>query len=141
MTFAQSVTTCFKKYATFSGRAKRSEYWWFVLFSYVGSLVISTVEGAINSSAPGEVALLSLAFMLGTFLPSLSVAVRRLHDKGRSGWWWWIWMVPIVGLIILIYWLATEGDPGPNEYDDASTPPSDGGSDNSGNSSIPSVKR
>ena len=146
MTFTQSVKTCLTKYVVFSGRASRSEFWWFVLFSYAGSLLLAFIETIINSSATGEVAILTTAFALATFLPSISVAVRRLHDRGRSGWWWWIILIPMIGIIVYLFWVITKGDEGPNQYGDDPVNPTGGfdsrdDDDETPSSSIPTVKR
>ncbi|MDR7335280.1 DUF805 domain-containing protein [Roseateles asaccharophilus] len=101
MTFQESIRTCFSKYVDFSGRASRSEYWWFFLF-----LVIIYVAGALFSD------FIYYLLVLGTFLPSLAVAVRRLHDTDRSGWWLLIGFIPLIGGIILIVLLAQEGKGG-----------------------------
>lgn len=98
MTFQESVQVCFSKYVDFSGRATRSEYWWFVLFTFVASVVISLFSST-----------LSYVFALAVFLPSISAATRRLHDTGRSGWWQLICLVPLIGVIVLIVFLAQEG--------------------------------
>ena len=82
MSFAESVSTCFRKYIVFSGRAQRSEYWWFFLFTFV----ISVVLGIIGSFAP-VLQFLEWVFSLAVLLPSLAVTVRRLHDTNRTGWW------------------------------------------------------
>lgn len=98
MTFAESVRTCFSKYVTFSGRAARSEFWWWTLFVFVSSLVLgfvdSTLFGTVESyqdgygfSAQTNTPIISGIFGLATLLPSLAVAVRRLHDRDKSGWW------------------------------------------------------
>lgn len=105
MSFGDSISTCFNKYAEFVGRARRSEYWWFVLFGLIVSIVLSPLSTS-----------LSLLASLALFVPSLAVAVRRLHDTGRSGWYLLISLIPLVGTIILIVWLATEGSPQPNQY-------------------------
>jgi uncharacterized membrane protein YhaH (DUF805 family) len=105
MTFQDAITTCFNKYAEFVGRARRSEYWWFVLFGIVVSLVLSPLSTS-----------LSLLASLALLVPNLAVSVRRLHDTGRSGWYLLLSLIPFLGVIILIVWLATEGKPGPNFY-------------------------
>ncbi|MFE3638768.1 DUF805 domain-containing protein [Streptomyces cellostaticus] len=99
-----------KKYAVFSGRARRQEYWMFFLFNIVISIVLTIIDAAIGSSVPAVI------YSLATLLPGLGVAVRRLHDTGRSGWWLLIGFVPLVGMIILIVFLATEGKPESNQY-------------------------
>ncbi len=97
MTFEDSIKTCFNKYAEFSGRASRSEYWWFFLFC----LLVSAALGYLSQS-------LSAVFSIATLLPSLAVGTRRLHDTGRSGWWQLMWLVPLVGWIVLIIFFAQE---------------------------------
>jgi uncharacterized membrane protein YhaH (DUF805 family) len=84
MTFTTAVRTCLAKYATFSGRARRSEYWWFQAFVLLVSFVGVALVFLLRSEVPGY---LLLVVMLGLVVPSISVTVRRLHDTGRSGWW------------------------------------------------------
>ena len=108
MGFGDAVKTCFTKYAEFKGRASRPEYWWFFL-SYVIVAVILSFLGDFGQTLLWIVA-------LGYFIPLLAAAVRRLHDTGRSGWWYLIGLVPLVGFIILIVFLATAGQPGSNQY-------------------------
>jgi uncharacterized membrane protein YhaH (DUF805 family) len=103
MTFIESVQTCYQKYATFDGTARRSEYWWFFLFAVIASAIL----GEINTS-------LSVIFSLASLLPQIAVATRRLHDTDRSGWWQLLYFLPIIGPIILIVFLAQEGRP--NRY-------------------------
>ncbi len=97
MDFQQAVKTCFTKYADFSGRAKRSEYWWFVLFIVIVSLVLSMFSQVLSG-----------IFSLAVFVPSIAAAARRLHDTNRSGWWQLIVFLPLVGWIILIVFLAQD---------------------------------
>ena len=87
MTFTAAIRTCLRKYATFSGRASRSEYWWFFLFCLLGGAVAESVEGAINGATgtTGGPTILSSVFALATFLPQLAAGWRRMHDTGRSG--------------------------------------------------------
>jgi len=87
MTFSQSVIICFRKFATFSGRASRSEYWWFFLFCMLGGFVASFTETTLNTAFrdPDEPRILSNAFNIVTLVPSLAVGWRRMHDTGRSG--------------------------------------------------------
>lgn len=105
MGFTDAVKTCFGKYADFSGRAKRPEFWWYWLFVFLVSLAIS----AVARSA-------SLLFSLATLLPSLAVGTRRLHDTDRSGWWQLLYFIPIIGWIIMIIFLVIEGGAGDNKY-------------------------
>ena len=116
-----AVKHVFSNFATFSGRARRSEYWYFVLFS----MIVSAVLGIFSKQTPTEIAgqtvmitqnkLLSL-YNLIVFLPSLAVVVRRLHDVGKSGWnYLWIFL-PIVGWIMILVWLCREGQHGDNRF-------------------------
>ena len=103
-----------KNYVGFSGRARRKEYWMFVLFNMIVSLVFS-ILGSIKGIG-GLFTVLSGLYSLGVFLPSIAVGIRRLHDIGKSGWWLLISLVPIIGGIWLIVLLATEGTSGENSY-------------------------
>jgi len=108
---------CLKKYADFNGRARRKEYWMFFLFYVIFAFVLSLIDNFIGwGFAEGTFGILYLIFALGTFLPYLAVLVRRLHDIGRSGWWYFIILIPIAGVIWLIVLLATDGEPGENQY-------------------------
>jgi len=100
-----------KKYAEFSGRARRTEYWMFLLVSFIISLVIQFVEYILGSSG-----ILGAVYGLAVLLPSLAVSVRRLHDIGRSGWWLLIGLVPVVGVIVLIVFAVQDSQPGANAY-------------------------
>ena len=104
MTFGESIKVCFTKYADFTGRATRSEYWWWILFTILAS--IATV--LVNE-------MLSAFFSLATILPSLAVAARRLHDTDRTGWLQLLWLIPIIGWIILLVWFIQEGKE-PNRF-------------------------
>jgi uncharacterized membrane protein YhaH (DUF805 family) len=108
MDFSQAVQTCLRKYADFSGRASRPEYWWFVLFVFGVGLLLHFVSH-----------LLAGLFHLGMLIPGLAAASRRLHDTNRSGWWQLIGIVPVLGWIVLIVFLAQEGQPGSNEHGEA----------------------
>ena len=99
MTFVESVKTCFGKYATFSGRATRSEFWWFCLLNFILCWI----------------PLVGFIWGLVVLIPSIAVAVRRLHDLGKSGWFYLLGFVPIVNLY-LIYLYASAGEAGENQY-------------------------
>lgn len=116
MGFAEAVKTCFAKYVTFSGRAARPEYWYWVLFGVLVSIVLAIVDFAVIGA---QVGILHDLFSLATFLPSIAVATRRLHDIDRSGWWQLLFFVPIVGAIILIVWLCRRGTLGANSFGQA----------------------
>lgn len=118
MNFATAVRRCFSNYATFSGRARRAEFWWFVLFNFFASFTLSFVDliffGLGHGMTGGQP--LSGLFTLAVLLPSLAVTVRRLHDTGKSGWWILLILIPFVGFVVLVWWYATAGDEGPNDY-------------------------
>ncbi|EKX87949.1 DUF805 domain-containing protein [Alloprevotella sp. oral taxon 473] len=108
---------CLQHYADFNGRARRSEYWYFVLFNFIVSILIGLSLGVI-AGLLNVPALVYLAYLwsLAVFIPSLAVSVRRLHDIGRSGWWLLLSLIPLVGAIILIIWHCTDSQPGANQY-------------------------
>lgn len=97
MTFGESISACFSKYATFDGRASRSEFWWFFLFTFLASAALGIVSDKLSG-----------LFSLAVLLPSLAVGARRLHDTDRSAWFLLLWFIPIIGWIILIIWAAQE---------------------------------
>ncbi|MGB0901783.1 DUF805 domain-containing protein [Halocynthiibacter sp.] len=111
MTFGQSIKTCLSKYVTFSGRAQRSEYWWWSLFVIVLTYGVMFIEIAVLGTA-----VLNLIISLALLLPGIAVTVRRLHDLDRSGWWILIAIIPLVGPIILLVWFCTKGTAGSNNY-------------------------
>lgn len=104
MTFTESIRVCFSKYTDFNGRASRSEYWWFVLFLVLASFVTDAISHK-----------LSMLFSLATLLPWIAVAARRLHDTNRSGWWQLIALIPVIGWIIIIYFMVQEAKE-PNNF-------------------------
>ena len=100
--------TVLKKYATFTGRAKRAEYWYFVLFSTIASIILTILDAIFGTLSPSGTGLLSGIYSLAVFIPALAVGARRLHDIGKSGWWQLIVLIPIIGVILLIVWFATD---------------------------------
>ena len=113
--FAGSVKAVFSKFATFTGRARRPEFWWFSLFSFVSNIAISFVE-FVALGYWGEYSFISTLYSFALLIPSLAVGARRLHDIGKSGWWQLIALIPLIGWIILIIWFAKKGDEGANAY-------------------------
>ena len=98
-----------KKYAVFSGRAQRAEYWYFVLFNTIVSIILMVLDVMLGTFDPRSVlGVLSGIYALAVFIPSLAVSVRRLHDIGKSGWWLLIGLIPLIGPILLIVWFATD---------------------------------
>jgi uncharacterized membrane protein YhaH (DUF805 family) len=106
MTFGQSIAICLqRKYARFSGRASRSEFWWFMLFELLVFLVASLIHDWVY-----------LVAVLALLLPGTGVGVRRLHDVGRSGWWMLLYFVPLIGFLVLLYWNVQPSQPHANAY-------------------------
>ena len=105
------LTLMTQKYASFSGRARRTEYWMFFLVYFVIALVIGVVEGLLSIGG-----YLTGIFALVHLLPSLGVTVRRLHDTGRSGWWILLSFIPIIGALVLLYFMVISGEPQDNAY-------------------------
>ena len=149
MDFITSIQTCFRQYFTFSGRARRSEYWWFYLFTFLGGLVTGLIDLVTNPNTE----IVGTLFSLAVLIPTLSVGARRLHDINKSGWWQ---ALPLIGLammlpgflhmlddgltfeqfsftplfiigilvvlatsILLIVWFATDGEHGANRFGDS----------------------
>jgi len=115
MIFWQAIASGFKNYVTFSGRAIRSEYWFWVLFSLLGGLATEILDAGIFSSDIPSASPPNGVFNLLTFLPSLAISVRRLHDIDRSGWWVLV-AFTIIGIFVLIYWACKRGTPGANRF-------------------------
>lgn len=112
----------FENYANFSGRARRSEYWYyqlaqfliFILFAVLGVIVGSLFDNTLGGLIGGYIVF--AVYSLVTLLPSLGVIVRRLHDTGKSGWFYFVSLIPFVGGIWILVVLCTEGNYGPNQY-------------------------
>jgi uncharacterized membrane protein YhaH (DUF805 family) len=124
MNFSTAIITVLKKYAVFSGRASRPEFWYWILAVALVSFVFAIIEGALLAPALGFKAFdpeagqpLSVILDLAIFLPSIAVAVRRLHDTGRSGWWFVLQLIPLIGTLVLLWWFVQPGLEEPNEYD------------------------
>lgn len=111
MSFVDAIKNVFSNYANFKDRARRSEYWYFCLFQIVVSGVLSALGQQI-----GIFSVLGGLFSLAILVPSLAVTARRFHDIGKSGWWMLISLVPLVGAILCIIWMAKDSDPGENQY-------------------------
>jgi uncharacterized membrane protein YhaH (DUF805 family) len=126
MSFTDAIRSCLSKYVTFSGRAARSEFWWWTLFVVLGNIGLTLIDGSIFGMTSVDLGQgmtmqqpagpLADIFALATFLPGVSVTVRRLHDHNRSGWWWWLWLVPLLGWLVLLIGFLRRGTEGPNSY-------------------------
>ncbi len=110
MNFGQAISSGFSNYVKFSGRAVRSEYWYWVLFTVLGNIVAEIIDAVLGITA------INPLFGLAIILPSIAVAIRRLHDLDRSGWWIFIGLIPLIGWIVLIIWHCTRGTAGPNRF-------------------------
>lgn len=109
--FGEAISEGFKNIVTFTGRASRSAFWWFILAGFIIDLIGSGIGNATHALAITYVVDVIVA------LATLAVSVRRLHDSGRSGFWWFLAFIPIIGGIILIVFYCLPGTPGPNKYD------------------------
>ena len=117
MDFMTAVRTCLSKYVDFSGRARRSEFWYFFLFSVLVQVVTGILDGIIGTDFDDSSGgLISTVASLALFLPSIAVSARRLHDIGKSGWWQLLAIIPIIGWIIVIIWYCTDTSRGDNEH-------------------------
>ena len=101
---------CWKKYVTFSGRARRKEFWMFVLFNIIASCVASAIDKVLGTMMIGSL------YSLAALLPGLAVCARRLHDTDRSGWWMLVGLIPVVGTIVLIVFACLDSTPGENRF-------------------------
>jgi len=105
-----------KKYAVFKERARRKEYWMFVLFNIIISLILRLVEDLTGIYPKEGIGVLEGLYGLLVLIPGIAVSVRRLHDTGRSGWWLLIGIVPIIGVIVLFVFMVQDSQPGENQY-------------------------
>ena len=115
MDFQTSIKTCFNKYADFSGRALRSELWFFVLFTLLGGIITVILDVMVLGYSIESYGPINLIFSVGILLPSIAVTTRRLHDINKSGWWQLIELT-IIGILLIIIWCATEGENKKNKY-------------------------
>jgi len=105
-----------KKYAVFSGRACRREYWAFALGNVLIAFALSLIEGLAGIAAETGTSVLASLFSLAVLVPSLAVSVRRLHDTNRSGWWLLVALVPLIGGFVLLIFMVEDGTPGENQH-------------------------
>jgi len=106
-----------KKYAVFSGRARRKEYWFFNLFNLIIAIVLAFVDTMAGTMNPATgMGLLGLVYSLAVLLPGIAVTIRRLHDTDRSGWWLLIIFVPIIGAIVLLVFMILDSTTGQNRF-------------------------
>lgn len=105
-----------KNYVVFDGRARRAAYWYFMLINLVVAMALGLIDGALGLGEAGEGGLFSGLYALAAFLPGLALTVRRLHDTERSGWWVLIGLIPLIGTLVLLYFMVCRGTAGPNRY-------------------------
>lgn len=105
-----------KKYAVFSGRAQRAEYWYFVLFNLIISIVLGIIDGVIGSGTETSIGILGGIYSLAILIPGLAVSVRRLHDTNHSGWWLFISLIPLIGAIVLLVFMVRDSQSDQNQY-------------------------
>ena len=116
MNFTEAVTTAFQNYFNFQIRSRRSEYWYFSLFLFLVFIATELADMLLFNTVVSESGPLYVITMLATFIPSLAVSVRRLHDIERSGWFLLLVLIPLIGWIILIYWMCQPGTSGQNRF-------------------------
>ncbi|HRR75866.1 MAG TPA: DUF805 domain-containing protein [Ruminococcus sp.] len=109
----EAVQLFFKNYTNFNGRSTRSEFWWVMLASFIVGFVL----GILSALTP-IFTVIAVIFCIAIIVPSIAVEIRRLHDTGKSGWFILICLVPMVGSLILLYFLAQPSDPNSNQYGD-----------------------
>jgi len=105
-----------KKYAVFDGRARRKEYWYFVLFNFIIGFVLGLIESLAGIAPEMGFSVLGGIYSLAVLLPGIGVSIRRLHDTGRSGWWLFIGLIPFIGAIIILVITVTDSQEGTNQY-------------------------
>lgn len=115
MNFGEAIAAGFRNYVTFSGRAVRSEYWFWVLFTVILGIVTGILDRAIFPDSESGAGPINMVASIIILLPSLAVGVRRLHDIDRTGWWYLI-VFTFIGIFVLIYWACQPGTPGPNRF-------------------------
>jgi uncharacterized membrane protein YhaH (DUF805 family) len=112
-------TVVLQRYAKFDGRAGRAEFWWFALGNFIIMIALSILTGIASIFW-----ILYIGYAIAVLIPSIGVAIRRLHDTNKSGWFLLIGLIPFVGFIILIVFYAMEGTNGPNDHGAAAEPAS-----------------
>ena len=117
------LDTVKNKYTKFDGRASRSEFWYFALFYFIINVILVLIDTFIinpmlgaTASQMGQGGFLQIIFALALLLPTIAIAVRRLHDIGKSGWWYLLAFIPLIGLLVLLYFFILDSQPGTNPY-------------------------
>jgi uncharacterized membrane protein YhaH (DUF805 family) len=110
MGFGEAISAGFSNYVNFRDRASRSEYWYWILFVIIADAVAGIIDAAL------DIHVVTSVFGLVTLIPNITVAIRRLHDLDRTGWWILIGFIPLVGWIVLLIWYCTRGTAGSNRF-------------------------
>ncbi len=118
MGIQQAVAICFSKYMAFDGRATRAEYWWWVVFIVAATVILIAAGDIVLGTDSGAGGVMAGLFILVTILPGLAVTIRRLHDSDHSGWWILVHLVPVIGGLWFLYFMAIAGTQGPNRFGD-----------------------
>ena len=106
-----------RKYATFDGRARRKEYWYFILFNAIAQLILTIIDSVTGSFSPETgIGLLAGIYTLAVLIPGIAVSVRRLHDTERSGWWLLVALIPIIGAIVLFIFMVLDSQADENKF-------------------------
>ncbi|MEM8936064.1 MAG: DUF805 domain-containing protein [Pseudomonadota bacterium] len=119
MDFASAIKTVFSNYANFNDRSGRPEFWWWALAYILGSILVNAVTGGDLGFASVSAATI---YYLALLVPNIAVGVRRLHDTGKSGWWLLLWFIPLIGWIVVLYFLVQPSQ-GSNQYGDGPLAP------------------
>ena len=112
MSFIEAIQSVFSNYANFSGRARRSEYWYFILFNFIVGFIL----GILQNRGIKAASVITGIFSLAVFIPSLAVSWRRFHDIGKSGLYYFFGLIPVIGWILVIYWMCKDSESGDNQY-------------------------
>ena len=105
-----------ENYTNFTGRARRAEFWWYFLANLIISIVFNIVDAVLGTGMGAGLGVIGFIYSLAVIVPGIAVGVRRLHDTDKSGWWMLLVFIPLVGIIVLIVFWATDAPPGPNKY-------------------------
>ena len=115
VSFPNAIKFGFQRYFDFSGRSTRAEYWWWFLFGFIASTILTIVDNIAGTTITPTTGIISTLFSLVIIIPYIAVTVRRLHDINRSGWWVFLGAVPFGGIVIIV-WMCKRGDEGENKY-------------------------
>ena len=116
------IDTIKNRYAKFDGRASRSEFWYFTLFYLILSIILGSIDTfvinpmlGVDPTRVSQGGFLQMIVALGLLIPSIAIAIRRLHDIGKSGWWYFIILIPVIGILVLLFFFVTDSQTGENE--------------------------